>query len=204
MGCHESLYAVFNSASDDQEKNMTKIVGVAGSLRAGSFNAALLRAAATLMPAGATLEIGTIKGIPLYDGDVEAKEGIPPAVELLKNQIASADGLLLVTPEYNNSMPGVFKNAIDWLSRPPSDAARIFSHRPIAVIGASPGGFGTILAQNAWLPVLRTLGTRPWFGGRLMVSRAGSVFNDAGEMVDEKVKAQLQQFLQGFTEFVGT
>lgn len=68
----------------------------------------------------------------------------------------------------------------------------------MAVIGASPGGFGTILAQNAWLPVLRTLGTRPWFGGRLMVSQAGQVFNEAGEMIDEKMKAQLQQFLQGF------
>lgn len=183
---------------------MTRIIGIAGSLRTGSFNAALLRAAATLMPTGTTLEIATIKGIPLYDGDVEAKDGVPPAVELLKIQIASGDGLLLVTPEYNNSMPGVMKNAIDWLSRPPSDSARIFSNRPVAIIGASPGGFGTILAQNAWLPVLSTLGTRPWFGGRLLVSRAGSVFNEAGEIVDEKIKAQLQQFMQGFVSFVET
>jgi chromate reductase len=108
---------------------------------------------------------------------------------------------LLVSPEYNNSIPGVMKNAIDWLSRPPSDAARIFANRPIAIIGASPGGFGTMLAQNAWLPVLRTLGTKPWFGGRLMVSRAGSVFNEAGEMVDENMKTQLQHFMQGFCEF---
>jgi chromate reductase, NAD(P)H dehydrogenase (quinone) len=68
--------------------------------------------------------------------------------------------LLLATPEYNNSMPGVFKNAIDWLSRPPSDIPRIFGSRPVTVIGGSPGGFGTVLAQNAWLPVLRTLGVR--------------------------------------------
>ena len=181
---------------------MTKIIGIAGSLRAGSYNAALLRAAAGLMPADATLEIATIKGIPLYDGDVEAKDGIPPAVDLLKNQIAAADGVLLVTPEYNNSMPGVMKNAIDWLSRPPADAPRVFSNRPFAIVGASPGGFGTILAQEAWLPVMRTLGTRPWFGGRLMVSRAGNVFNDAGEMIDEKMKAQVQQFMQGFVAFV--
>jgi NAD(P)H-dependent FMN reductase len=137
---------------------MTKIVGIAGSLRAASFNAALLRTAAGLMPSGASLEIASIKGIPLYDGDVEANEGIPQVVAALKEQIAAADGLLLVTPEYNNAMPGVFKNAIDWLSRPPSDIPRIFGNRPTAVIGASPGGFGTILAQNAWLPVLRTLG----------------------------------------------
>jgi NAD(P)H-dependent FMN reductase len=181
---------------------MTRIVGVAGSLRTGSFNAALLRAAAGLMPAGTSLEIATIKGIPLYDGDVEANEGIPPVVAALKDQIAAADGLLLATPEYNNGIPGVFKNAIDWLSRPPADIPRVFGNRPVAIIGASPGNFGTILAQNAWLPVIRTLGMQPWFGGRLLVSRAGSVFNDAGEMVDEKMKAQLQKFVQGFADFV--
>lgn len=181
---------------------MTKIIGLAGSLRTASFNASLLRAAAVLMPAGTTLEIATIKGIPLYDGDVETNEGIPGAVASLKDQIAAADGLLMVTPEYNNSMPGVFKNAIDWLSRPSTDSARVFGNRKVAVIGTSPGGFGTILAQDAWLPVLRTLGTQPWFGGRLMVSRAGSVFNDAGELTDEKIKTQLQQYLQGFVGFV--
>ena len=180
---------------------MTRIIGIAGSLRAGSYNKALLRAAAALMPPGATLETGSIQGIPLYDGDVEANEGIPAAVEQLKDLIAGSDGVLLITPEYNNSMPGVLKNAVDWLSRPPADIARVFGDRPFAVIGASPGGFGTILAQEAWLPVLRTLGTRPWFGGRLMVSRAGTVFNEAGDMVDEKMKAQLQKFLHGFAEF---
>lgn len=153
------------------------------------------------MPEKATLTIANIKDIPLYDGDVEANEGIPQSVRRVKDQIAAANGLLLVTPEYNNGIPGVFKNAIDWLSRPPADIPRVFGSRPVAVIGASPGGFGTILAQGAWLPVLRTLGTQPWFGGRLLVSRAGSVFNDAGEMVDDKMKAQLQQFMRGFVDF---
>jgi chromate reductase, NAD(P)H dehydrogenase (quinone) len=176
---------------------MPIIIGFSGSLRAGSFNTALLRTAAKLMPGGATLEIVTLHGIPLYDGDVEAV-GIPPVVQELKDRVASCDGLLLATPEYNNSMPGVLKNAIDWLSRPAADIGRVFGGRAVAVIGASEGGFGTILAQNAWLPVLRTLGTRPWFGSRLMVSRAGQVFNEAGEMMDEKIKAQLQRFLQGF------
>lgn len=181
---------------------MTTIIGIAGSLRAGSFNAALLRAAATLMPDGASLEMASIKGIPLYDGDVEANEGIPQTVSALKDRIAAADGLLLVTPEYNNGIPGVFKNAVDWLSRPPADSARVFANRRVAVIGASPSGFGTILAQDAWLPVLRTLGTRPWFNGRLMVSRADKVFNEQGELADEKIKVQLQQFLRGFVDFV--
>ena len=153
------------------------------------------------MPAGASLEIMSIKGIPLYDADLEVDEGIPQAVTALKEKIAACDGLLLATPEYNNGVPGVFKNAIDWLSRPPADISRVFGNRPTAVIGASPGGFGTILAQDAWLSVLRTLGTQPWFGGRLLVSRAGSVFNDAGELVDEKMKAQLQQFIHGFVDF---
>lgn len=182
---------------------MASILGISGSLRAGSYNTALLRAATRLMPAGSVLEVATLGGIPLYDGDVESKDGLPAAVLALKERIVACDGLLLVTPEYNNSIPGVFKNAIDWLSRPPADIGRVFGGRPVAVIGASPGGFGTILAQDAWWPILRTLGTRPWFGGRLMVSRAGQVFDAGGELADEKVKGQLQQFLQGFVAAVG-
>jgi chromate reductase len=193
---------VLRFVTHDKENPMTRIIGFAGSLRTASYNAALLRAAATLMPAGATLEIATIRGIPLYDGDVEAADGMPPAVDALKKQIAASDGVLIVTPEYNNSLPGVLKNAIDWMSRPSKDVGDVFKHRPVAVIGASPGGFGTILAQDAWLPVLRTLGTRPYFGGRLMVSRAGSVFNESGDMVDDKIKVQLQQFLQGYADFI--
>jgi NAD(P)H-dependent FMN reductase len=181
---------------------VTTIVGLSGSLRRGSFNTALLHAAAASMPDGATLAIETIQGIPLYDGDVEAAQGLPPDVAALKEAIVAADGLLLVTPEYNNGIPGVFKNAIDWLSRPASDIPRVFGGRPLAVIGASPGGFGTILAQNGWLPVLRTLGTAPWFGGRLQVSRAGSVFDAAGAIVDAKVAEALRAFMAGFTGFV--
>ena len=181
---------------------MSRIVAIAGSLRRGSFNAALLRAAAALAPEGVTLEIATIKGIPLYDGDVESADGIPPTVAALKDSIATADGLLLATPEYNNSMPGVLKNAIDWLSRPPADIPRVFGNRPVAIVGASPGGFGTVLAQSAWLPVVRTLGMKPWFGGRLMVSRAGNVFDQAGELIDDTVREQLRNFVRGFSLFV--
>lgn len=177
---------------------MPALLGISGSLRAGSYNTALLRAAAGLLPAGSTLEVATLHGVPLYDGDAEARDGIPAAVQALKDKVAGCDGLLLATPEYNNGVPGVLKNAIDWMSRPSADIARVFGDRPVAVLGASPGGFGTVLAQNAWLPVLRTLGTRPWFGARLMVSRAGQVFDADGQMTDEKVRAQLQQFLQGF------
>ena len=95
---------------------MVKLIGLSGSLRRASFNSALLRAAADLVPEGSELTLGSIRDIPLYDGDVEAENGIPLPVTTLKDAIAAADGLLLVTPEYNNSIPGVFKNAIDWLS----------------------------------------------------------------------------------------
>ena len=181
---------------------MTTIVGISGSLRSGSFNTALLKAAAALAEPGLELKIASIRGIPLYDGDVEAASGIPQVVVDLKAQIVAADGLLLATPEYNNGIPGVFKNAIDWLSRPASDIAQVFGNRPVAVIGASPGGFGTILSQNAWLPVLRTLGTRPWFGGRLMVSRAHKMFDEHGALTDEATRKQLADFVRGFAAFV--
>ena len=182
---------------------MTALVGLSGSLRQGSFNSALLRAAGELLPAGVELRIETIHGIPLYDGDVEAADGIPAAVAALKDAIAAADGLLLATPEYNNAMPGVAKNAIDWLTRPPHDAARVFRGKPVGVIGASPGGFGTLLSQNAWLPVFRTLGARLWTEGRLMVPRAQTAFAADGSLADPKLRASLAAYLEGFAAFAG-
>ena len=181
---------------------VTTLIGLSGSLRGGSFNTALLRTAATLMPADATLDVRTLHGIPLYDADLEAGAGLPGQVTELKDAIVAADGLLLATPEYNNGIPGVFKNAIDWLSRPASDIRRVFGDKPVGLIGASPGGFGTILSQAAWLPVLRTLGARHWPGSRLLVSRAGQVFDDSGMMHDAKVREQLQAFLAGFVSYV--
>jgi chromate reductase, NAD(P)H dehydrogenase (quinone) len=181
---------------------VTKLIGISGSLRRGSFNTALLRAATELVPVGAELSVETIHGIPLYNADVETGDGIPERVSALKESIAAADGLLLATPEYNNSMPGVFKNAIDWLSRSPADIGRVFGGKPVAVLGASPGAFGTLLSQNAWLPVLRTLGTTPWYGRRLLVSRAGDVFDEAGWLASDATKEQLRQFIEGFVAFI--
>jgi NAD(P)H-dependent FMN reductase len=181
---------------------MTDIVGISGSLRKGSYNSALLRAASAAAPEGVRVEIAAIHEIPLYDGDFENEQGVPAVVQQLKDRIARADGLLLVTPEYNNSIPGVFKNAIDWLSRPASDIPRVFGGRAVAMMGATPGRAGTILAHAAWLPVLRALGARPWFGPRVMVSEASRVFGASGELLDEQLRQQLRDFVKGFAEFI--
>lgn len=179
-----------------------RIVGLAGSLRTGSFNQALLRAAVEECPSEARLEVESIRGIPLYDGDVEAAQGIPARAAELKERIATADGLLLVTPEYNNSIPGVFKNAIDWLTRPPADIPRIFAGRAVGLIGASPGARGTVLSQTAWLPVFRTLGMRPWFGQLLYVGGAGKVFDASGKLVDDAIRGCLRDYMRGFVDFI--
>ena len=180
---------------------MVHLLGISGSLRAGSYNTALLRAASALSGDDVTLDVATLHGIPLYDADLEAREGLPPAVADLKARVVASDGVLLVTPEYNNGIPGVFKNAIDWLSRGTPDIAAVFGGRPFALIGASPGGFGTVMSQAHWLPVLKTLGVQLWAGNRLMVSRAGQAFNANGELIDQKVREQLAGFVRGFARF---
>lgn len=181
---------------------MTTIVGIAGSLRRKSFNLGLLKAAAEVAPAGVRFDVRTIDGIPLYNADVEAAEGLPQAVTALKDAIAAADGIILSTPEYNNGIPGVFKNAIDWASRPAEDIGRVFGGKRVGLIGASPGGFGAILAQDAWLAVLRTLGMTPWFEGRMMVSRASGLFDAEGALTDEATRTRLKDFVARFAKFI--
>jgi NAD(P)H-dependent FMN reductase len=180
---------------------MATIIGLCGSLRRGSLNRMLLHAAVAAVPTGSSIEIESIRDIPLYDGDVEAEQGVPPAVQHLKDRIAAADGLLIATPEYNNSMPGVLKNAIDWLSRPAADIPRVFRGRPVAIMGATPGQGGTNLSQAAWLPVVRTLGMRPWFEGRLGISGAAKVFDDEGRVVDPATLDRIRTFVSGFAAF---
>jgi chromate reductase len=181
---------------------MATIIGLCGSLRRASFNLMLLRAAAEAAPPGTSIEIESIREIPLYDGDVEAAQGIPAAVRRLKDRIAGADGVLIVTPEYNNSMPGVLKNAIDWLSRPASDIGWVFRGRPVALMGATPGPGGTALSQAAWLPVLRTLGMRPWFEGSVLISGASKVFDSDGRVADPGTRERIRSFVEGFATFV--
>lgn len=181
---------------------MIRIIGISGSLRQGSYNSALLRNAVELAPADCTLEVATIENIPFYNGDVETQSGIPAPVAALKDLVAAADGLLLVTPEYNNSIPGVFKNAIDWMTRPASDIPRVFGGRVVGLIGATPGGMGTTFSQTAWLPVLRTLGTRPFFGKTLYVSGAAKVFDAEGRLTDAALRERLRVYMEQFAAFV--
>lgn len=178
-----------------------RIVAIPGALRAGSFNAKLAKALAALAPDGTSVEVATLRGIPLYDGDVEA-QGIPEPVAALKEKVAAADAILIVTPEYNGSIPGVAKNAFDWMSRPPADIPRVFGNKPAGVVGASTGPAGTRLAQAAWLPVLRALGTLPYFGALLYVGGAAKVFDEAGNVVDAEVRERAKKYIDGFAAFV--
>jgi len=182
---------------------MKTIIGLSGSVRRGSYNGLLLRAASELSPSTLTVTIDSIRGIPLYDGDLEREQGLPDAVVRLKDAISDADGLLLVTPEYNSSLPGVFKNAIDWLSRPASDIPRVFGGKSVAIMGATPGMAGTRLAQSAWLPVLRTLGARLWTGRQLYVASASEAFDPEGRLIDARIRQLLGEFMAGFAADLG-
>lgn len=185
---------------------MTKILGIPGALRQGSFNRMLLRAAIEVAPAGVTIEPAPLDDVPLYDGDVEkaalAKGSFPAPVARLRAQLAAADGLLLVSPEYNQSVPGVMKNALDWLSREGPGGEDVCRGKPVALIGATPGLGGTRMAQTAWLPVFRALGLRPWFGRQLYVAGAGKVFDAGGRLVDDKVRGLLTTFVAEYADEV--
>lgn len=179
---------------------MTRILILSGSLRAASCNTLLAHAATALLPEGASAEVATLHGIPLYDGDVEEREGMPPAVLALKQKVLAADGLLLATPEYNSGMPGVLKNGLDWLSR--ADRQAVFRGRPVGLMGATPGGFGTLGAQAAWLPVLKALAMQVYSGGTLYLSRVHTALDAQGRWTDAQARQMLADFLAGFAAFV--
>lgn len=180
---------------------MTTIIGLSGSLRKGSFNTALLHVAAEVAPEGCRVQVDSIRGIPLYNADLEAK--LPPEhVTELQAKIDAADGLLLVSPEYNQSIPGVFKNAIDWLSSFPLGGDRIFRGLPVGLIGASAMWSGTLNAQTAWLPVFRGLAMKPWMGATLHVGGARDKFDEGGTLTDAATREALTKWMAGFAEFV--
>lgn len=177
---------------------MAQLVGFAGSLRKESFNRKLLEAASAATPAGSTLEVLSIADVPLYNADLEAQQGIPAPVAALKDKLATADGLVLATPEYNGGIPGVAKNVLDWVSRPADDIPRVLRGRPVALMGATPGGMGTAFSQAAWLQVLRTLRMRLWIaGGPFYLSAAHNSFDDNGQP-DAALQQRLSDYMSGF------
>ena len=182
---------------------MTRILGISGSLRKDSFNTRLLQTAVTLLPDGVAMDVVRLEGVPLYNADDEAAEGVPPAVVALKDRAAAADALLIATPEYNNAVPGVLKNGLDWMSRPPADIGKVFRGKPVAILGATPGGMGTVLGQASLLPTLRTLGLLLYSGGLMYVSGASRVFDEQG-LSDPDLRERLRGFLLGFVEFTVT
>ena len=178
------------------------ILGIAGSLRRGSYNRLLLAAAVERAPAGVAVDIyDELGSIPLFDEDLESAAGEgQEVVQRLRRQVASADGLLIATPEYNWSIPGVLKNAIDWLSRPGPD--EVLAGKPVAIVGASAGRWGTRLAQNALRQVLTSteclLLPRP----ALFVRDAGALYDEEGWLMDPSTREQLDAVLVAFTEWL--
>ena len=168
-----------------------KILGIAGSLREGSYNRGVLRAAAGLVPEGAEIEIFDIDGFLGFSQDLEAQ---PPAkVTEFKTKIREADAILFVTPEYNYSIPGVLKNAIDWASRPYGDSA--WSGKPAAIMGASIGGIATARAQYHLRQVMVFLDMHPLNHPEVMIGNCADKFNEAGELTDEGTKQYISKQL---------
>ncbi|HEX7331037.1 MAG TPA: NAD(P)H-dependent oxidoreductase [Pyrinomonadaceae bacterium] len=174
-----------------------RILGIAGSLRRESYNRAALRAATQLVPEDATIDIFELDGIPGFNQDEEQN---PPAkVSELKQRIHEADAILFVTPEYNYSIPGVLKNAIDWASRPYGDSA--WNGKPAAIIGASVGAIGTARAQYHLRQMFVFLNMFPINQPEVMISNAQKRFDAQGNLTDEGTKEFIRQLLQSLVEW---
>lgn len=188
--------------NDQGAEAMLRLLAISGSVRRASYNTALLRAAIELAPKSCSIELASIREVPIYDGDYEAERGIPEPVRQLKEQFANADGVLISTPEYNGSLPGVLKNTIDWMSRPPADIARVYKQQPVGLIGATPGMGGTRQAQQALLQPFRQLDVRLFTSVLVYVLQAGSAFDAQGKLTDEKLRELLKKYMEAFAAFV--
>jgi chromate reductase, NAD(P)H dehydrogenase (quinone) len=169
------------------------VLGFAGSLRKGSFNRMLLRAAVELAPPGVTIDTFELDAIPLYNGDVEA-QGDPEPVAEWKDAIRRADAILVATPEYNYGVPGVLKNAIDWASRPPGKA--VLNGKPAAIMGASPGGFGTTRAQLQLRQAFVFTQTLAVPQPEVLVAKAHEKFDADGRLTDEPTRRFVRLLLE--------
>jgi chromate reductase len=177
-----------------------KLLGIAGSLREGSYNRGLLRAARELLPHDVELVEFDIRGLPFYDGDVEAA-GDPAAVAALKDAIREADALLIATPEYNRGVPGGLKNAIDWASRPPLGSP--LTGKPVALMGASTGRGGTALAQQQLRQALEFPRAFVLDEPQVLVPEAYLRFDGHGELADKGVRAELAELLDTLVHVTG-
>jgi len=169
-----------------------RILGIAGSLRKASFNQGALRAAAELTPEGATMDIFELDGIPGFNQDDE--QNPPEKIAEFKRKIREADAILFVTPEYNYSVPGVLKNAIDWASRPYGDSA--WNGKPAAIMGASIGGIATARAQYHLRQMMVFLNMFPINQPEVMIGNCADKFDDQGNLTDETTKDFIRQLLQ--------
>src|SRR5215212_2121700 len=168
-----------------------KVLGICGSLRKASFNMAALRTAIELKPAGMSVEVADISTIPLYNEDVRA-QGFPPPVQKLRDQIAAADALLFACPEYNYSMTGVLKNAIDWASRPPDQP---FAGKPCAIIGAAAGMAGSARAQYDLRRSCVFLDMHPLNKPEVLIGQAQNKFDAEGNLLDEAAKGFIRDMM---------
>jgi chromate reductase, NAD(P)H dehydrogenase (quinone) len=179
------------------------VLGICGSLRRASYNMAALRTAIELRPSGMTIEIADISAIPLYNEDVRV-QGFPPPVETLRQQIKAADALLFATPEYNYSMPGVLKNAIDWASRPPDQP---FAGKPVALMGAGAGMAGTARAQYDLRRSCVFLDMHPINKPEVLIGQAQSKFDADGRLSDEAARGFIRDMLtalESWTRLIGS
>jgi NAD(P)H-dependent FMN reductase len=179
-----------------------KILAFSGSLRVGSFNRmALAIAVESAKKAGASVDGLDLKAYPMpgFDQDIQ-DEGMPEIIEKFKAKINEVDGLLIASPEYNHGVPGVLKNVIDWASRKSPELGDVFKDKTVGLMTASNGSFGGVRAQLAWLPTFKTLGLIV-YPPQLPIPKAQDVFDENGNIVDQKMKERLEKFAQGFVEF---
>ncbi len=192
-------------SGSSEERRTVRVVAFAGSLRAASYNRALLRAVQELAPSSMQIDIVELHDIPLYNGDVEAK-GEPASVATFKLAIHDADAILIATPEYNHGVPGVLKNAIDWASRPLRDAgqsegkkaAAPLGEKLAAIIGASPGMLGSARAQTQLRQAFNYTNTYAMQQPEVIVGRAKEKFDESGTLTDEETRKFLRTFLEKF------
>ncbi len=175
------------------------ILGISGSLRTGSYNTKALKAAQSLVPAGVELDIYTLHDIPLYNADVE-KEGIPASVAAFREAVVAADAVLICAPEYNYSISGVLKNALDWLSR---SGGKPLEGKAVAIMGASPGRLGTVRAQYHLRQVLVDFEACVLNKPEVMIAKAHAAFDEIGSFADERTADIVQRQLQALVDFAG-